>query len=218
MDTTKGVVANRADAKKRTSGPPMALLKNAANRGSTSSEQESPPIVANPDSPLAGKKASGSGTLSRAPSIRMRPSGEGSPGQQGTPESRSKSPSPHSGESRERSESLQSESLMSAAPDGQAASSGGRAGANKRGVDSARKKILWAASKGEWGSLEQMLKILEQSVAGNRNSPDGLPLANVQDEVRSTAQFLPNLSSHFSSLIPTLDYSLCLVSTPSSEE
>ena len=183
MDTTKGV-ANRADPKKRTSGPPIALLKNSTNRGSTSSDQDSPPIVANTsDSPLSGRKTSTS--VSRAPSIRMKqPTGDASPGQQGTPESRSKSPSPRiSPESRERSESLQSESLMSAAPDAQSVNSGSKAGANKRGVDSARKKILWAASKGEWGSPEQMLKILEQSVAGNRNSPDGLPLANVQDEV-----------------------------------
>ena len=52
-------------------------------------------------------------------------------------------------------------------------------------VDSAKKKILWLSSKSEWGSLEQALKALEQTIAAQKNSPDAHPLAGIQDEVIS---------------------------------
>lgn len=56
--------------------------------------------------------------------------------------------------------------------------------AGKRMIDSAKKKILWLASKNEWGGLEQAMKTLEQTVAANKNSPELLsPLADIQDEV-----------------------------------
>lgn len=176
MDLKAG---NKGDNKKR--GPVTNLLSrqnSKTGRGSTpvsNSDQDSPPILPDTtDSPLLNKKtANGAGSVSRTPSIKSKPT-------TGDPEiNRNKSPSPKSPDqtpTRERSGSGQGDALLSA---GDSASKV----TGKRIVDSARKKILWLASKSEWGSLEQAMKTLENAIATQKGSPDSTPLAGIQDEV-----------------------------------
>lgn len=63
------------------------------------------------------------------------------------------------------------------------AGSGNKSVSSRRTIESARKKILYLASKNEWASLEQNLKSLELSVAGSKDPADQLPLAGLQEEV-----------------------------------
>ena len=176
MDLKGGI---KPDNKKR--GPVTALLSrqnSKTGRGSTpaSSDQDSPPIVPDTiDSPLLGKKTAnnGAGSVSRTASIRSR-QGEN----QLTVDRNADSPLPPKSRDhtpfREGSEPISDDSLGSKGTTG-----------SKRMVDSAKKKILWLSSKSEWGSLEQALKALEQTIAAQKNSPDALPLAGIQDEVIS---------------------------------
>ncbi len=170
MDLKGGL---KPDNKKR--GPVTALLSrqnSKTGRGSTpvSSDQDSPPIVPDTiDSPLLSKKTASNGaagSVSRTPSIRSKqgePSGERN-NESPLPKSRDQTPL------REGSEPIGDDSL-------------GNKVAGKRMVDSARKKILWLASKSEWGSLEQAMKTLEQTAGTQKNSSDPPPLAGIQDEV-----------------------------------
>jgi len=66
---------------------------------------------------------------------------------------------------------------------GDSVGSGGKSVSSRRTIDSAKKKILYLASKNEWASLEQNLKSLELSVAGSKDPADQLPLAGLQEEV-----------------------------------
>lgn len=65
-------------------------------------------------------------------------------------------------------------------------SAGSGISSGRRTIESAKKKILWLASKSEWSSLEQNLKSLELSIAGSKDPSDQYPLANIQDEVYYT--------------------------------
>lgn len=163
----KGGVGMKTDKKR---GPVTALLSrqnSKTGRGSTpvsNSDQDSPPIVAdNSDNPL---NRANNGGMSRTSSIRSK---------QGEPSAeRNISPSPNSrDQTPSRDESGQGDDLSSKVT-------------GKRLVDSAKKKILWLASKSEWGSLEQAMKALEQTIAAQKNSTSesSLPLAGIQDDVR----------------------------------
>ena len=68
---------------------------------------------------------------------------------------------------------------------GKSAGASTLAGNNRRTIESAKKKILWLASKSEWNSLEQLMKTLELAVAGSKDPADQSPLANVRDEVKT---------------------------------
>jgi hypothetical protein len=165
----------RSDKKR---GPVTALLSrqnSKTGRGSTppvsNSDQDSPPVVPDTiDSPLLGR-ANNNGaanSISRTSSIRSK-QGEPSADRNTSPMPKSRDQTPESGDS------IQST--------GDSSSLGNKV-AGKRMIDSAKKKILWLASKNEWGGLEQAMKTLEQTVAANKNSPELLsPLADIQDEV-----------------------------------
>lgn len=157
-------------------GPVTALLSRQNSksvRGSTpvnnSDQESSPPILTdgNNDGPFAGK---------RTPSIKSK---------QGEPSAdRNKSPSPKNVDqqptpTRERSESGQGDALLSASDSTNLINKVN----GRRMIDSAKKKILWLASKAEWGSLEQALKTLDNALAAQKGSPEPSPLAGIQDEV-----------------------------------
>lgn len=175
MDLKGGGGGIRSDKKR---GPVTALLSrqnSKTGRGSTppvsNSDQDSPPVVPDTiDSPLLGR-ANNNGaanSISRTSSIRSK-QGEPSADRNTSPMPKSRDQTPESGDS------IQST--------GDSSSLGNKV-AGKRMIDSAKKKILWLASKNEWGGLEQAMKALEQTVAANKNSPELLsPLADIQDEV-----------------------------------
>ena len=158
-------------------GPVTALLSrqnSKTGRGSTpvsNSDQDSPPVVPDTiDSPLLGRaNNNGAGnSISRTSSIRSK-QGEPSADRNTSPMPKSRDQTPESGDS------IQST--------GDSSSLGNKV-TGKRLIDSAKKKILWLASKNEWGGLEQAMKTLEQTVAANKNSSELLsPLADIQDEV-----------------------------------
>ena len=158
-------------------GPVTALLSrqnSKTGRGSTpvsNSDQDSPPVVPDTiDSPLLGRaNNNGAGnSISRTSSIRSK-QGEPSADRNTSPMPKSRDQTPESGDS------IQST--------GDSSSLGNKV-TGKRLIDSAKKKILWLASKNEWGGLEQAMKTLEQTVAANKNSTELLsPLADIQDEV-----------------------------------
>uniref|UniRef100_A0A0P5ALS6 No mechanoreceptor potential C n=1 Tax=Daphnia magna TaxID=35525 RepID=A0A0P5ALS6_9CRUS len=157
-------------------GPVTALLSRENSktvRGSTphsSSDQDSPPVVPDGmDSPLLGRTNNGAGSISRTSSIRSK-RGEQSMERNTSPKPKSRDQTPETG---------QGDSFLSAGD----SSSLGNKTTGKRMIDSAKKKILWLASKNEWGGLEQAMKTLEQTVAANKNSPESIaPLAGIQDE------------------------------------
>lgn len=145
------------------SRPALTLLSRQnskrLNRGSApSSDADSPPILPNSvESPLASK------SNSRTPSIRIKDPGRG--------KSPARSPaSPDRSPIYSESPDIGAESLL-------------QAGTNSRAYESAKKKILFFASKGEWTSLEQAIRTIEQVIASNKNSIDSQPLATIQDEV-----------------------------------
>ncbi|KAI9558204.1 hypothetical protein GHT06_014957 [Daphnia sinensis] len=159
-------------------GPVTALLSRQNSktvRGSTphsSSDQDSPPVVPDGmDSPLLGRTNNGAASISRTSSIRSKGGAEQSMERTTSPKPKSRDQTPETG---------QGDSLLSAGDP----SSLGNKTTGKRMIDSAKKKILWLASKSEWGGLEQAMKTLEQTVAANKNSPESIaPLAGIQDEV-----------------------------------
>lgn len=158
-------------------GPVTTLLSRQNSktvRGSTplsSSDQDSPPVVPDGmDSPLLSRANNGAGSISRTSSIRSRRA-EQSLERNTSPMPKSRDQTPESG---------QGDSIVSVGDP----SSLGNKTAGKRMIDSAKKKILWLASKNEWGALEQAMKTLEQTVAANKTSPESIaPLAGIQDEV-----------------------------------
>ncbi|KZS13005.1 Serine/threonine-protein phosphatase 6 regulatory ankyrin repeat subunit C, partial [Daphnia magna] len=174
-------------------GPVTALLSRENSktvRGSTphsSSDQDSPPVVPDGmDSPLLGRTNNGAGSISRTSSIRSK-RGEQSMERNTSPKPKSRDQTPETG---------QGDSFLSAGD----SSSLGNKTTGKRMIDSAKKKILWLASKNEWGGLEQAMKTLEQTVAANKNSPESIaPLAGIQDEV-----FFLALLSKFTGYTPLM--------------
>ena len=143
------------------SRPALTLLSSRQgskrlNKGSApSSDADSPPILPNSvESPLASK------SNSRTSSFKIKESNRG------------KSPaSPVDRSPVHDSPEIGAESLL-------------QAGSSSRAYESAKKKILFLASKGEWTTLEQALKTIEQVAAANKNNPiDAQPLATIQDEV-----------------------------------
>lgn len=169
MDNNKtSSTAAAASSKTAQRGPQLPGSRMASRQNSITANKK--PVV-DPDSPSITVDIS-TKPGGRMGSIRIRPSE--------SPDRKTNSPSKQLADTetvgRERVDSV--------------GSGGGKSVGVRRTIESARKKILYLASKNEWASLEQNLKSLELTVAGSKDPADQLPLAGLQEEVSRVPKVL----------------------------